>query len=152
MASWASSEGARRTMVANRRRDTSPELAVRRLIHRVGLRYRVDYRVDPMVRTRVDIAFTKQRVAVFIDGCFWHRCPEHGTMPKQNADYWRPKLEGNARRDTATNEGLTALGWSVLRFWEHESPAAVASPIIEVVGARRSESAIASELTSPTDA
>lgn len=150
MASWATSEGARRTMVANRRRDTSPELAVRRLIHQAGLRYRVDYRVEPMVRTRVDIAFTKQRVAVFIDGCFWHRCPEHGTMPKQNFDYWRPKLEGNVRRDVATNEGLGALGWSVLRFWEHESPAEVANRIIEVVRARSSEAAVAWEATRPS--
>lgn len=148
MASWASSEGARRTMVANRRRDTSPELAVRRLIHGAGLRYRVDYRVVPVLRTRVDIAFTKQHVAVFIDGCFWHRCPEHGTMPKQNIEYWRPKLEGNAQRDVSTNESLTALGWSVLRFWEHESAAEVARRIIEAVSARRSESRAAAARSS----
>lgn len=126
--SWASTAGARRSMLANRRRDTSPELAVRRLIHATGLRYRVDF--APLGgRRRADIVFTRRRIAVFIDGCFWHGCPEHATYPKRNSDYWLPKLERNIERDRETDLLLSGAGWTVLRFWEHEDPAHVAARI-----------------------
>lgn len=107
-------------MISNKRRDTKPELAVRSALHRAGLRYRVDHPPVPGLRRRADIAFTRQRIAVFIDGCFWHGCPEHRTRPRRNADYWGPKIERNRERDRDTNERLAAAGWIVLRFWEHE--------------------------------
>ena len=120
-------------MQANRSRDTGPELAVRRLVHAAGLRYRVDYRVVPELRARADIVFTRARIAVFIDGCFWHSCPAHGTRPKSNADYWIPKLARNVQRDRATDAVLESRGWQVLRFWEHEQPSAVAVQIVDTV-------------------
>ena len=95
-------------MQGNRSRDTSPELAVRRLLHAAGLRYRVDYRPEPSLRRTADIVFTKQRVAIFIDGCYWHACPEHGTSARANADYWSDKLQRNVARDadtTSTTQG-----------------------------------------------
>lgn len=121
---------ARRTMKANRRRDTAPELAVRRLLHARGLRYRVDYRLAPQRRTRADIVFTKRGLAVFIDGCFWHDCPNHATQPKRHAGYWGPKLARNIERDRETDVALRELGWTVLRFWEHENPVEVVEAII----------------------
>ncbi len=122
-------------MKANRARDTSPELAVRRLLHAIGLRYRVDY--PPLGgRRRADIVFTRQRIAVFIDGCFWHGCPEHATLPKANADYWLPKLQRNIVRDRETDELLRDSGWTVLRFWEHEASADVARAIADAVRTR----------------
>lgn len=117
-------------MRANRRRDTVPELSVRRLLHARGLRYRVDYRLAPPHRTRADIVFTRRGLAVFIDGCFWHGCPEHASQPKRNSDYWGPKLARNIERDRETDAVLRELGWTVLRFWEHENPAEVAEAII----------------------
>lgn len=130
--SWASSDGSRRSMRANRGRDTRPELAVRRLLHAAGFRYRVDF--APLGgRRRADIVFTKYRVAVFIDGCFWHGCPQHATLPKMNSDYWLPKLERNIARDIETNDALADAGWRVLRFWEHESPEQVARSIVGAV-------------------
>ncbi|MBW9120767.1 very short patch repair endonuclease [Microbacterium trichothecenolyticum] len=139
--SWASSEASRRTMVSNRRRDTKPEMRVRRILHAAGLRYRVDARPIAASRSRADIVFTRRRIAVFIDGCFWHRCPIHGTAPKANAAYWGPKLDRNVERDSDVTAALTAADWIVLRFWEHEDPTAVAQRIIAcwsaVVGAVR---------------
>lgn len=133
----ASSENARRTMRANKRRDTSVELAVRRRLHRAGLRYRVDYAADPTNRRRrVDIAFTKARLAIFIDGCFWHGCPEHYVQPKANVEYWRPKIARNVERDRQSVERLEDAGWTVLRFWEHEDPDAVAATIAATVRSR----------------
>ncbi|MGN8026220.1 very short patch repair endonuclease [Microbacterium sp. 22242] len=130
--SWASIEESRRSMLANRRRDTSPELAVRQRIHAAGLRYRVDF---PPIggRRRADIVFTKRKVAVFIDGCFWHGCPIHATFPKRNSEYWLPKLQRNIERDRDTDAQLQDAGWIVLRFWEHEAPDAVAQQIEHVV-------------------
>jgi DNA mismatch endonuclease (patch repair protein) len=124
-----SSEGARRTMLANRRRDTGPELAVRRLLHAQGLRYRVDFPPLAGLRTRADLVFTRARIAVFIDGCFWHMCPEHFVMPKSHLDYWRPKLVRNVERDRNADDALTAAGWRALRYWEHEDPQTVAADI-----------------------
>lgn len=121
-------------MLANRARDTSPELAVRRLLHAAGLRYRVDY--APLGgRRRADIVFTRQRIAVFIDGCFWHGCPRHATFPKTNTEYWLPKLQQNIKRDRETDGLLREAGWTVLRFWEHESPASVAEVVSQRVRA-----------------
>lgn len=120
-------------MLANRRRDTKPELTIRRLLHARGLRFRVDYRVLSNARTRADIAFTRPRVAVFIDGCFWHGCPVHATQPKRNADYWGPKLARNRERDAEATALLENHHWQVLRFWEHEQPIAVAEEIERVV-------------------
>ncbi|MRX44506.1 DNA mismatch endonuclease Vsr [Agromyces sp. Q22] len=120
-------------MVANRSRDTSPEKAVRSLLHARGLRYRVHTRPVVALPRTADIVFTRRRIAVFIDGCFWHVCPEHGHIPHSNVEYWEPKLRGNQLRDRETDDALRDAGWSVLRFWEHESPDAVADAIERTV-------------------
>jgi len=99
------------------RRATVPELALRRELHRRGLRFRVDL---PGLPGRPDIAFTRARVAVFLDGCFWHRCPQHGTLPRNNAEWWLAKLDRNVARDRAKDAALAALGWLVVHVWEHE--------------------------------
>ena len=136
--SWATSEGTRKSMLANKRRDTSAELEIRRTLHARGLRYRVDFAPVPGLRRRADIVFTRARVAVFVDGCFWHGCPIHGTSPKRNADYWGPKLAANAARDRDTDQRLEDAGWQVLRFWEHEGPEAAASRIERAVRSSKS--------------
>lgn len=119
-------------MIANRGRDTSPELAVRHRIHAMGLRYRVDF--APIGgRRRADIVFPRQRIAVFIDGCFWHGCPQHATVPKRNAEYWVPKLQRNIQRDRETDLLLRKANWRVLRFWEHEDPDSIAQTIARTV-------------------
>lgn len=120
-------------MQANRARDTAPEIAVRRLLHAAGLRYRVAYRPEPRLRRTADIVFTRQRIAVFIDGCYWHACPEHGTTARSNAEYWSAKLARNVERDADTNTRLEVLGWTVLRFWEHEIPAEIAEAVVAAV-------------------
>ena len=117
-------------MRANRGRDTRPEMLVRRALHARGWRYRVTHRPLASDRRRtVDIAFTRQKLAVLIDGCFWHCCPEHFVMPKTNLPYWQEKIADNVRRDAATNTLLEENGWSVLRFWEHQEPATVVEAI-----------------------
>ncbi len=110
-------------MRSNRRVDTKPEVALRSLLHRRGLRFRRDYPVRlPNGKTvHPDIAFTRKKIAIFVDGCFWHSCPEHGTTPKTNQDYWIPKLQQNVERDRNTDEGLQTIGWRVIRIWEHVS-------------------------------
>ncbi|MEW2529376.1 very short patch repair endonuclease [Streptomyces sp. NPDC047071] len=118
-------------------RDTAPEVAVRRLLHARGHRYRLNVRVPGMPRRTIDIAFTRAKVAVFLDGCFWHGCPEHATQPKANAEWWRHKLDRNIARDTETNERLTDEGWIVLRFWEHEPPDRVAERVAAAVARQR---------------
>lgn len=131
-------ENARRTMRANKRKDTAPELAVRRRLHAAGLRYRVDFPADETdKRRRADIVFTRARIAIFIDGCFWHGCPLHFVPPKRNAEYWGPKIAKNMERDITSSERLRAAGWQVLRFWEHEDPTAVAAIIIGAVRPKR---------------
>ncbi|MGW3102501.1 very short patch repair endonuclease [Streptomyces sp. NPDC001100] len=110
-------------------RDTAPEVAVRRLLHAEGLRYRVNVPVPGMPRRTIDIAFPKAKIAIFMDGCFWHGCPLHATQPKSNAEWWRAKLDKNMARDVETTEHLRAAGWSVHRFWEHESAQDVAQQI-----------------------
>lgn len=106
-------------MSAQPRRDTLPELTVRRALHSAGLRYRVAYQIPGQRRRTIDIAFTRAKLAVFIDGCFWHGCPEHGTAPKANSTWWREKIRANQARDRDTDRVLRELGWAVLRFWEH---------------------------------
>lgn len=118
-------------------RDTAPEVAVRRLLHAIGLRYRVNVPVPGMPRRTIDIAFGQAKIAVFMDGCFWHGCPEHATSPKANAEWWRSKLDKNMTRDRETSLHLEAAGWTVLRFWEHERPEAVAETIARVRQAAR---------------
>lgn len=127
--SWATTPAIRKTMLGNRSRDTAPELKVRRAVHAMGLRYRVAYRPEPALRRTADLVFTRARVAVFIDGCYWHGCPEHYIEPASNVDYWRPKIARNRERDEETTAALTAAGWHVLRFWSHEDPAEVAATI-----------------------
>jgi len=131
--SWATNAATRRSMLGNRGRDTQPELLVRRALHAQGFRFRVDHRPDPSLRTRADIVFTKRRVAVYVDGCFWHGCPAHATQPKANADYWIPKLARNVERDLETTRALEERGWVVLRFWSHEPVDAVVSRIRDLL-------------------
>lgn len=112
------------------RRDTAPELSLRRELHRRGLRYRVEYPLPGMRRRRADIAFTRARIAVFVDGCFWHACPDHGTSPANNGVWWADKLRRNMERDRETDVHLTEQGWSVVRIWEHEDPVVAADRIV----------------------
>lgn len=124
--SWASTVGVRRSMIANRRIDTGPERALRSHLHRNGLRFRKDFRIRlKSVSVQADIAFPAAKVAVFVDGCFWHQCPEHATMPKRNRAFWGPKLRRNVERDRQVNRALTTAGWTVIRCWEHQDPAEV---------------------------
>ncbi len=133
----ASSQAIRERMQAQRRRDTSPEMELRRWLHRLGLRYRVDVAPVAGLRRRADIVFPKSRVAVFVDGCFWHGCPEHGTWPKANASWWRQKIEGNRLRDADTTSRLTEAGWVVVRVWEHEDVDSAAQRIVDIIRSRR---------------
>ena len=112
-----------------RRRETRPELELRTVLHARGLRYRVVYPVPGQRRRTIDVAFTRQRLAVFVDGCFWHGCPEHGTSPSRNSAWWQTKLAANRARDRDTDAVLQSLGWRVLRVWEHEPPHEVADVI-----------------------
>lgn len=135
--SWASNAGVRRSMQSNKRRDTKPELALRKAVHALGLRYRVDAKPLAELRRRADMVFTGTKVAVFLDGCFWHGCPEHHTVAKANAAFWADKVSGNRQRDRDTDARLTAAGWTVVRVWEHEDPAEAAQRVAGVVRARR---------------
>lgn len=119
------------------RRDTVPELAVRRELWRRGLRYRVDVSPVAGMRRRADIVFTRARVAVYVDGCFWHRCPMHATTPKANREWWAAKLDANVRRDRDTDQRLAELGWTVVRLWEHEDPMTAADRVAEAVRSAR---------------
>lgn len=113
-----------RNMAKVRTRDTGPEMAVRRLLYANGLRYRVNYKPKSpkLGRSTIDIAFPGKRLAIFIDGCFWHNCPEHGEIPKANNKWWRNKFAENAARDERVTKILKEGGWNVLRFWSHETP------------------------------
>lgn len=120
-------------MRAQRRRDTTPEIALRSELHRRGLRFRVQRRVLPDVRRTADIVFGPSRVVVEVRGCFWHGCPEHGTSPKVNADWWREKIDRNRERDADSDARLREAGWTVIVVWEHEKPAAAANHIEETI-------------------
>jgi DNA mismatch endonuclease (patch repair protein) len=122
-------------MRGNRRTDTKPELALRAALHAMGYRYRKDFRLDlPSRRVRPDIAFTRRKVAVFVDGCFWHACPDHGTSPRNNEWYWSPKLAGNVARDRAADAALAQAGWTVVRLWEHVSLDDAVAAVVAAVG------------------
>jgi DNA mismatch endonuclease (patch repair protein) len=129
----ASSKAALDRMMRTGRRDTGAEHALRAALFRMGLRYRVDFAPLPGIRRRADVVFTRAKVAVFVDGCFWHGCPEHGTWPKANADFWRAKIEANGSRDVDTNRRFEEAGWVVIRVWEHEEPGAAARAVAKVV-------------------
>ncbi|AWD25830.1 very short patch repair endonuclease [Micrococcus luteus] len=135
--SWASTPGVRASMRSNKGRDTKPEVAVRRRVHAAGLRYRVNAKPEKDLRRTADLLFRPAAVAVFIDGCFWHGCPEHYIAPKANGGFWADKVARNKERDAETTALLAERGWEVLRFWEHEEPAEVAANVIDVVRRRR---------------
>lgn len=124
---------------ANRRTDTRPEVAVRSELHRRGLRFRKNFllRVGG-TRVRPDIVFTRRRVAVFVDGCYWHGCPVHASTPMVNREYWEPKLAANVSRDRRVDDALRDSGWSVIRAWEHESPVDVADRVVTRIRAEGS--------------
>lgn len=124
---------ASRRMAKVRQTGTDVELALRREMYRIGLRYRVGYEVLKKPRRVADMAFPSRRIAVFVDGCFWHGCPEHATWPKRNAEFWQQKIEANRQRDADTNARLQAVGWTALRFWSHESPAQAAATVARAV-------------------
>jgi DNA mismatch endonuclease, patch repair protein len=130
-------------MKRQRRRDTAPELAIRRILHAHGLRFFVDRRVLPEVRTKADIVFPRSQVAVFIDGCFWHRCPDHGTTPKSNQAWWVDKFATTVARDHRVDGLLRSSGWRVIRVWEHadaELAAHLISTSVRETTAKASES------------
>lgn len=132
-------------MRGNRRVDTKPELAIRSALHRLGYRFRKDYRiVDDDVRVAADIVFTQARVAIFIDGCFWHRCPHHGNSPRANGEYWRRKLDRNVARDRHVEAVLAINGWRVVRIWEHETVEAALGRIQDALpaGSRKSPTSV----------
>lgn len=126
----------RSRMMKQRQRDTKPEIALRSAMHARGWRYRVDFAPLPAQRRRADMVFTRERVAVFVDGCFWHRCPDHGTIPQNNRDWWITKLEGNVSRDLDTDARLVTAGWGVMRFWEHEGTSDAVSKLEAVLRER----------------
>jgi DNA mismatch endonuclease (patch repair protein) len=136
--SWASSPEARARMQSNRSRDTKPELALRSAVHALGLRYRVSAKPLAGLRRTADLVFPTAKVAVFLDGCFWHGCPEHHTVASANAKFWADKVSGNRARDRDTDARLDAEGWVSVRVWEHEDPVAAARRVEDVVRARRS--------------
>ena len=133
----ASSQAALHRMKRQRIADTGPELAIRSLLHRMGLRFRLHRRLLNHVRRTADISFIREKVAIFVDGCFWHGCPRHGTWPKKNADFWKNKILANKSRDRDTNRRLKQAGWTVIRIWEHESPETAAKKIAKKILQRR---------------
>ena len=136
--SFASSEAARARIQSQRRTGTAPELALRRAVHRLGLRYFVHRRPVPALRRDADLVFPKARVAVFVDGCFWHGCDAHGRRTiRENTWYWPEKIASNRRRDRDTDTHLAAEGWLTIRVWEHEDPAEAAERVRAAVDGRR---------------
>ena len=131
--SWASSAATRSSMLGNRSKDTKPELALRRELHRRGLRYFVHRRPVTGIRRTADLVFPRRRVAVFVDGCFWHGCPEHGTSPRANSEWWKAKITANRTRDRDTDRMLAELGWTVVRIWEHEPAPAAAARVLALI-------------------
>lgn len=140
--SWASSPASRAVMSANKGRDTKPEKLLRSALHRRGLRYRVGVRPIPDLRRTADVVFTKARVAVFVDGCYWHGCPEHHRPAKKGATFWQEKIAGNRARDAETNEVLRKAGWVVMRVWEHEDPERAAQEVARAVRSRQEASSV----------
>ncbi len=124
-------------MKGNRRTDTKPEVRLRSALHALGLRFRKDLPIRTPERVvRPGIVFTRPRIAVFVDGCFWHGCPEHGTTPRANTEHWGPKLQCNQERDALVDAALSGAGWIVLRYWEHEPVDAVAAQVAAAIWER----------------
>ncbi|WP_211360552.1 very short patch repair endonuclease [Geobacter argillaceus] len=128
--------GAMRSMPEH---STGPEMAVRRLLYASGLRYRVQYPVPGAPRRSIDIAFPGKKVAVFIDGCFWHGCAEHRNIPAHNRDWWQNKIDQNRSRDRDTDEKLSNAGWQVLRYWEHDPAERIVSEVHNLFGSRETQ-------------
>lgn len=122
-----------------RQKNTSAESALRRELHSLGLRYRIQVPVLTKPRRVADVAFSGLRVAVFVDGCFWHGCPEHATWPKQNSEFWRAKIAANQERDKDTDARLHALSWKVVRIWTHETPSKAALRVAKIIAARKAK-------------
>lgn len=131
--SWATSRAVRASMRGNKGRDTKPEKRIRAILHREGLRYRVSQRPVAELRRTADLVFTKARVAVFVDGCFWHGCPEHHRPAARNSEFWSAKIEANRARDEETTRLLVDAGWRVIRIWEHEVPEEAAQRVSAAV-------------------
>lgn len=140
VASWASSPAVRAVMRGNRKRDTKPELLIRRQLHALGYRYFVAARPLGGRFPVVDVLFPKRKIAVFVDGCFWHGCSQHYALPTRNAEYWGPKIARNQERDAHSNSLLMTAGWTVVRLWEHEPPSLAVRRVVEAL-----EEAAASE-------
>ncbi|MFI9836309.1 very short patch repair endonuclease [Nonomuraea sp. NPDC051941] len=131
-----------RRMSRQRSRNTQVEVLLRKELHRAGLRFRVHRRPVPGLRREADVVFGPARVAVFVDGCYWHGCPEHATWSKTNADFWRQKINRNRERDRDTDQKLIDVGWLPIRVWEHEDPEEAAKSIVVVVRERRHQSGV----------
>lgn len=136
-----SSPDASRRMARVRQKGTRAEIDLRRALHARGLRYRLHVPLLTKPKRIADIVFPAARLAVFVDGCFWHGCPEHASWPKSNADFWREKIETNRSRDADTDQRLSALGWQTVRIWEHENATEAAIRIAELVDARKKNGA-----------
>lgn len=129
----ASSLGVRAAMQGNKRKNTRPERALRSALHRRGARFRVDTAPESEIHCRPDVVFHRARLVVFVDGCFWHGCPEHGTQPATNSAYWSAKISRNTARDRMNDSALETRGWTVMRVWEHEPPDEAATRILSVL-------------------
>jgi len=134
-----SSEAALKRMQAAKPRDTAPEKALRSALYREGLRYRIDVKPIKSLNRRADIVFRSVKVAIFVDGCFWHGCPIHGTQAKANAEFWRLKIKRNKERDVDTSRRLEDAGWKVVRVWEHEDPEKASGKICKIVREHKRE-------------
>ena len=132
----------RRRMQSNRSKDTSPEMEIRKRLHALGYRYRIHVRPIPTMPRTADIVFTRARLAIFIDGCFWHHCPTHGSVPKSNVESWLDKFLRNQVRDAETNAALTNAGWTVLRIWEHEDATDAVQNILQSLNGRRARALV----------
>ena len=135
----ASTASVRAVMQGNRKRDTGPERALRSELHRRGLRYRLHKHASQEVKCVADVVFRFERIAVFVDGCFWHGCLDHGVRPRTHSDYWDAKLARNVARDRRNDAALEAAGWTVVRVWEHEPPAEAADRISQLVREKRAQ-------------
>lgn len=140
--SWASTPAVRAVMRGNKRRDTRPELALRSALHALGFRYRVDARPIPGIRRTADLIFIREKVAVFLDGCYWHGCKEHYRPSRKNSEFWSAKIAANQARDRETDRLLREAGWETIRIWEHEPPEAAAAQIAEVISRKRASRAV----------
>lgn len=129
----SSSKAALNRMKAAKPRDTAPEKSLRSELHKKGLRYRIDVKPLKELNRRADIVFRSAKVAIFVDGCFWHGCPIHGTQAKANAEFWRNKIKQNQARDSETNQLLKKAGWKVVRVWEHEDSEKASKKIYDFV-------------------